>query len=103
MTRVELEEALAMEAVVAWFADEPPADAVRATIGWADPLADASDPTAGVGPYLRVYGSHAERIAGRRVALAALLELHDHEVEPLPPGRWTDLLERASRPPDDAP
>jgi hypothetical protein len=97
ITWPELEERLAAEAVVAWFTDELPAEVVRWTTDWSDPLAGTPDPTADVGLYFRVFSTHAERLACRRVALAAMLDMHDHEVEPVPAGEWSRLVERAGQ------
>ncbi|HEY5933487.1 MAG TPA: TfuA-like protein, partial [Kofleriaceae bacterium] len=70
ITRPELAERLADEALIAWFADEVPAEVSRATADCVDPMAGDLDPTAAVGLYLRVFATHAERLACRRVALA---------------------------------
>lgn len=90
LTPGELDERIASEAVVAWLTEALPEDVRAATTGWVDPLAAAR--SAEVGLYLRVFETPAERLAARRVALAALLDECDQEVEPVPHHTWPALL-----------
>lgn len=90
LTPGELDERIASEAIVAWLAEAVPEDVRAATTGWVDPLGAAR--SAEVGLYLRVFETPAERLAARRVALAALLDECDQEVEPVPHHAWPALL-----------
>lgn len=98
ITAPELRSRLATAALLASLTDAVPEPVARTTAGWDDAASAselAADSACGVGLYLRVFSSAAQRRACRRLALAGLLELHDHAVTPVAMDGWSALLERA--------